>query len=206
MTKDVYGNIEKLRILCEDTKLLLIRNEENEEAFKAFVTLILPPVVRKIRFRNLKCHKPLSSFVSVPDEAFALLILENNFLKWEAYVRKEGRDDEPDGGEVDGDEQSDEDPKKMKTVYGREKKNWTTHQVAIERYNKFVKMVMEKRSGNVQQNIEQKIVEDFLKMQGEKPPQQGMKRRFYEDGEDGDDSSNDLNDDMVAEKPIDSFL
>ena len=95
----------------------------------------------------------------------------------------------------------------MKTIYGKEKKNWTTHQVAIERYNKFVKMVMEKRTGNGQQNIEQKIVEDFLIMQGEKPPQQGMKRRFYEDGEDGDDSSNVLNDDLVvAEKPIDSFL
>jgi len=43
-------------------------------------------------------------------------------------------------------------------------------------------------------------------MQGEKPPQQGMKRRFYEDGEDKDDSSNDLYDDVVVEKPIDSFL
>jgi len=153
MTKEVYGDIEKLRILCDTTKLLLIRDVENEEAFKAFVTLILPPVVRKIRFRNLKCHKPLSSFVSVPDEAFALLILENNYQKWEAYVQKGGRDDEQDGGEVDGDGQSYEDPKKMKTRYGREKKNCTTHQVAIERYNKFVKMVIEKRSGNGQQNI-----------------------------------------------------
>jgi len=206
MTKEVYGDIEKVRTLCETTKLLLIRDVENEEAFKAFVTLILPPVVRKIRFRNLKCHKPLSSFVSVPDEAFALLILENNFQKWEAYVQKKVRDDEPDGGEDEGGGQSYEDPKKMKTRYGKEKKNWSTHRLAIERYNKFVKMVIEKRLGNGQQNIEKNIVEDFLRMQGEKPPQQCMKRRFYEDGEDGDDSSNELNDDVVAEKPIDSFL
>jgi len=67
-------------------------------------------------------------------------------------------------------------------------------------------MVVENRLGNDQQDIEKKIVEDFLRMQGEKPPQQEMKRRFYEDGEDGDDSSNELDDEVAAVKPIDSFL
>jgi len=61
-------------------------------------------------------------------------------------------------------------------------KNWSTHWTAIERYNKFVIKVVEKRLGNDQQDIEKKIVEEFLRMQGEKPPQQGMKRWFYEDG------------------------
>jgi len=131
MPKEIYGDIEMLRSLCESRKLLLIRETENEEAFKAFVTLILPPVIQKIRFRNLKCHKPLSKFVSVPDEAFALLILENNFQKWEAYVQKKIRDDEQDGEEDDGDGHPYEDPKKIKSRYGMETKNWSTHRTAI---------------------------------------------------------------------------
>src|SRR5687767_14558934 len=47
-----------------------------------FVTFFVAPVVGKKRFESL-CHRePLSNFVTISDEALALLIFQNNYDRW----------------------------------------------------------------------------------------------------------------------------
>ena len=201
--KEIYGSVDDLHDLCAKDDLLQIRNTENEGAFKAFVTLILPPIVRKIRFRNHKCNKTLSNYVTVPDEAFALLILENNYLKWEAYV---GRPLTNGEDESEDEEEGIQDPRKVKSKYGRETRNWTSHQNAIARYNTFVGKIVQTRKEHGQQEIEKTIMEDFAARQGDRPQQYGLKRKFYEDGEEDDDTLDDSDDVVMPVKPIDSFF
>ena len=201
--KEIYGSVDDLHSLCATDDLLQIRDAGNEDAFKAFVTIILPPIVRKIRFRNHKCNKPLSKYVTVPDEAFALLILENNYLKWEAYVGQSFSNGEDDSEAEDEDIQ---DPKKVKSKYGQETRNWTSHQNAIARYNTFVEKILQTRKEHGQQELEKTIMEDFAAKQGDKQQPYGLKRKFYEDGEEDGDSLEDSDDVLVAVKPIDSFF
>ena len=115
------------------------------------------------------------------------------------------REDENDDND-DDDENKQEDPKKVKSRYGMETKNWSTHRQTIERYNKFVNMVTKNHEGSDQQDIQKKIVDNFFVQQGEKPAQQGLKRRFYKDGEDDKGSSTELENKEAPVKPIDSFL
>ena len=54
------GDVQKLRELCHTDSLLNIRKAENTDAFKAFVCVIPLTVVRKLYFRNNRCHKLIS--------------------------------------------------------------------------------------------------------------------------------------------------
>ena len=68
-----------------------IRDEENSEAFEVFVKVVLPPVVRKTYFKVKKYDVKLSEFVLIADEAFGLVLLENNFTKWNTW-KEEGKE------------------------------------------------------------------------------------------------------------------
>ena len=158
------GDVQKLRELCRNDLLLNIRDQENSEAFKAFVCLILPAVVRKLHFRNSRCYKPISDFVTVPDEAFGLLILENNFEKWEKYVN-EGRKSTL--------------AKRTSTKYAPSDKstNWAGNSKALERYNCYYRKISERRTVVEQQDLENEIKEAFAVKYGDKIRRTG-KRRF----------------------------
>jgi len=158
------GDVQKLRELCRNDSLLNIRDQENSEAFKAFVCLILPAVVRKLHFRNSRCYKPISEFVTVPDEAFGLLILENNFEKWEKYVN-DGRKSNL--------------AKRTSTKYAPSDKstNWAGNSKALERYNCYYRKISERRTVVEQQDLENEIKEAFAVKYGDKIRRTG-KRRF----------------------------
>ena len=47
-----------------------------------FIEFFIAPVVGKIFYKDKRCEKLVSEFVSVSDEAFALLIFENNYETW----------------------------------------------------------------------------------------------------------------------------
>ena len=49
-------------------------------------------------------------------------------------------------------------------------------------------------------------MEDFAAKRGDKQQPYGLKRKFYEDGEEDGDSLEDSDDVLVAVKPIDSFF
>ena len=177
--------------MCAADSLLNIRKPENTDAFKAFVCVILPAVVRKLHFRNNRCHKLISDedFVSIPDEAFGLLILENNYTKWEMYVTN-GR--------------KCNDAKKIPTKFAPSARstNWASNPKALTRYNEYYRMIQLERGDEKQQDIERDIMDAFQDEYGNKIRRSG-KRRFGEL-----DESNNGNEEAMPELPIaaiDSF-
>ena len=66
-----------------------LRKDTNNTYSGFFCLHMLVPVVTKRAWRSLSCHKELSDpgFVSLSDEAFALLVLENNWDFWVAQAK-----------------------------------------------------------------------------------------------------------------------
>ena len=104
-----------------------IRDEENSEAFEVFVKVVLPPVVRKTYFKVKKYDVKLSEFVLIADEAFGLVLLENNFTKWNTW-KEEGK----------------ERAQSIPTKYGQSGTHWASSKETITRYNDIYAMVKDK--------------------------------------------------------------
>ena len=49
--------------------------------YEAFLDAGGPAFTGRIKWKNVREHKPLSEFLSVPDEAFLLLIVDNYWQK-----------------------------------------------------------------------------------------------------------------------------
>jgi len=78
--------------LVEEGALEELRDQTNIDAFEVFGRYAIPPVVRKMLFRTKRLHEKVSSSVTIFDEAFAMLILENNAEKWKKfYDNDEGK-------------------------------------------------------------------------------------------------------------------
>ena len=66
--------------------LISLRNDDDSKkmAFFFFAREFLPCVVERLYFRQNRFELQLSNFVSVSDETFTLLVLENNVARWNA--------------------------------------------------------------------------------------------------------------------------
>jgi hypothetical protein len=68
-----------------EAPLISLRNDDGKNlAFFFFAREFLPCIVKRLHFRQNKFECPLSEFVTVSDEAFTLLVLENNVARWNA--------------------------------------------------------------------------------------------------------------------------
>ena len=66
----------------EDGKIHKIRSIRNNEMFQLCAELCFPCMMSKQTWKNNHQHVPISSLITVADDALALLILENNYLEW----------------------------------------------------------------------------------------------------------------------------
>lgn len=171
---------EPLTAICLLGELMNIRDEENSAAFEVFVKVVLPPVVRKTYFKVKKYDVKLSEFVSIADEAFGLVLLENNFAKWNVW-EKEGK----------------ESAKSIPTKYGQSGTHWASSKETITRYNEFYAMVKEKRSEANNGDVETTMLEDWKK---EREGPVRSKRKF-----DNIEYSTDLTNQEEIMSPMDSF-
>ena len=65
--------------------MISLRDDPSKkEAFFFFAREFIPCVVKRLYFRQNKYVDLLSEFVTVSDEAFTLLLLENNIVRWDA--------------------------------------------------------------------------------------------------------------------------
>jgi hypothetical protein len=65
--------------------LISLRNDDSKKmAFFFFAREFLPCIVKRLHFRQNKFECTLLDFVTVSDEAFTLLVLENNVARWNA--------------------------------------------------------------------------------------------------------------------------
>jgi hypothetical protein len=62
--------------------VISLRKDDTKLAFFFFAREFLPCVVKRLVFRQKKLQHQLSEFVTVSDEAFTLLLLENNVTRW----------------------------------------------------------------------------------------------------------------------------
>ena len=69
-----------------DCEIVSLRENDDvvKEAFFFFAREFLPCVVKRLVFREFKLVNLLSEFVTISDEAFTLLLLENNVARWNA--------------------------------------------------------------------------------------------------------------------------
>ena len=58
--------------------------------YKDFVSFFVSGVVGICRFDRNKCHAKYSTYVSISDEAFAVLTLENNWDRWASMAENGG--------------------------------------------------------------------------------------------------------------------
>ena len=92
---DVQGPYHTVLKLGLEKKIHELFTIKNEEVLKVYLFDILPYSVRKIKWNTHSKKFKMSQFVTRSDEAFALLIIENNAPKWldELYEpNKAGRD------------------------------------------------------------------------------------------------------------------
>jgi hypothetical protein len=123
-----------------ESPLISLRNNNDKKmAFFFFAREFIPCIVKRLHFRQYKFECPLSEFVTVSDEAFALLVLENNVARWNAMF-SEGTNKAYDNMP----------PQKYHLVrddiagcHGGNKDGYSTQ--AIKRYNDYYDLVEGKR-------------------------------------------------------------
>jgi hypothetical protein len=60
---------------------------KDEEAFCYMIETFAPPILGKLFYKKMVSKKEISSFLTVSDEAFILLILKNNELVWPVHAK-----------------------------------------------------------------------------------------------------------------------
>ena len=84
-TKGIHHRLMKLAYLPRSIETIFDRLDE--DLLYLFYTSCVSQSVGKRKWNQLVKSKPLSSYVSPADEAFAMLVLENNVPKWMNEVR-----------------------------------------------------------------------------------------------------------------------
>lgn len=165
-------NPDPLVSLVESRDLEELRDHDNLDAFEVFVLYVIPPVVRKMLFRAKRLHDRVSSFVTIPDEAFAMLILENNAEKWRFFYNSSS-------GLLDADGKKTK-PKYCPTNTNASQSsytgNWT--EKGIERYNELCDLVQSRREESHVVEDEKYLLERMHSMFGKKS---GYYRRDVEE-------------------------
>ena len=77
--------LEKVDMTIE--KILQMRNGTNT-CYVDFIEFFISAVIGKNKYKENKCDKLLLEFVSIGDEALAILIFENNFETWKDMAAK----------------------------------------------------------------------------------------------------------------------
>ena len=165
---------ELLTVGCSDEGLLSLRtNKDYYDEFETFVNFCLVHCVTSMDWRYNACHNVISEIFSVTDEAFCILLLENNLFDYRKAAelkrkisRKEAQPRYTHGGIS------------MSNVKGWDRKG-------IRRFNKLVQAVHRNRLTETGKEMELKLKDHYMDICG--------KKKSPSDAED-DDSEDDESD------------
>ena len=80
---------ELLMVGCSDEGLLSLRtNKDYYDEFETFVNFCLVHFVTSMDWRYNACNNVISDIFSVTDEAFCILLLENNLVDYQKAAEK----------------------------------------------------------------------------------------------------------------------
>ena len=179
--EDIKGTFHKLmKMAYMPRKIETIMDSENQEVLKLFYTACVSQAVGKRKWNEFSKVKYLGSFVSPSDEAFAMLVLENNVAKWMNELRF-GKDRST--------------AEQYKTLYseGKSGRKWT--QLGLIRYIELVKFCKEYRASEARKE-RYKTIEIMIKT-CERSAVQGN-NDYNDDDEDGSDIEGDGNGEAQA--------
>jgi hypothetical protein len=146
------GCDELLKILADagnsaSCSIISLRETSKKEAFFFFAREFLPSVVKKLVFRQNKLVDLLSDFVTVSDEAFTLLLLENNVARWNAMF-------------LEGKNRSDDNmPPQKFQVFDKNGGKDGYGLRAARRYNEYYRSVDSARKGVDRETLETELME-----------------------------------------------
>lgn len=155
--------------------MISLRNDDEKKlAFFFFAREFLPCIVKRLHFRQNKFDCQLSEFVTVSDEAFTLLVLENNVARWNAMfsegTNKASNDMPPQKYQIVKDD----------NASGGGKDGYSTQ--ATRRYNEYFDLIEEKRRESKTSALEYELMKRMKKLhEGKKYSNKKTKRK--RDGE-----------------------
>ena len=132
-----YNGIDKVNITME--KILVLRSGNESSGFYFdFIEYFVSAVVGRIKYKENRCEKLMSEYVTIGDEALAILIFENNFDTWKDMAKNnitknsEVARKYTNGGSSKGD-----------TASSRRYQGWSSE--GIKRFNELFDLVKEDR-------------------------------------------------------------
>ena len=165
-----------------------LRMHDNSKLFETFVDYCLVHFVGSHVWRWQAYVKSVSDIFSVSDEAFAMLLIENNAKDFE-YIYDE---------QIEKVKRKDSKPKYTKvSAYNADVKFQGWHQKGVRRYNELVKQVKKNRLSNRSINREAKIQENYKMICG--------KMETGQDSDDNGDFGSGEEDGCDDEDAIDEF-
>ena len=166
-------------------KTLENRYEEiNFPIYKDFVSFFVSGVVGVRKFDRNKCHIKYNKYVTISDEAFTVLTLENNWKRWSSMADSEDWKD----SDVPSKWTTSKEKRKAKSKRTGEEnssdesdcpqakryRGWSAQGIA--RYNQLFEEIKKERETLRYQEFEIYCMEEFMKEAGE-DGKQGVKRR-----------------------------
>lgn len=171
-SKNVF---QKLVELCNADErrvgdVLLDYQNIDQDVLVYFITMAFTTTAN-VRFSDKMLYEKLSDATTVSEEAFAILVFENNFERWvylsEREVRKTRRD--ASGVDENGIEEENNNDGIPDVLYQRKVKlrkdnretagKWTDK--GMERYNELLTMVTNSRNSNWRPRFEEKLQERY---------------------------------------------
>ena len=169
--KQPMQELIEMTLTTEEGKIgdeLLDHNRVNKEVLKAFLDIAMP-AVSKSSFKNCAPYEELSDLVTQSEEAFAFLVLENNFSRWLFNAKREFVDN---GGILRGVDAGKEEDYRLSEMIpdtryqinckskkdkhqGKKAGRWT--EKGFERYNELLSKVSvarrERREGSFEEDL-----------------------------------------------------
>ena len=138
--------------------------------YKDFVCFFVSGVVGIRHFDKHKCHDPISKYITISDEAFAVLTLENNWDRWSSMAAKnEWKDSEIHSKwttsnekrkEVSMNQDAEESDSDEVTPQAKRFRGWSARGIA--RYNQIFSEIKEERTKQNYKEFEDYCTTEFL--------------------------------------------
>jgi hypothetical protein len=161
----------------------------NYPIYKDFVSFFVSGVVGVRKFERNKCHVKYSKYVTVSDEAFTILTLENNWERWSSMAEyMDWKDsDEPSKWTTSKEKRSkaknattadDTSSAENNCPLAKRYRGWSAQGIA--RYNQLFEEIKKERETLRFEEFETYVMEEFRTEAGE-DGKQGVKRRKTDD-------------------------
>jgi hypothetical protein len=158
-------------------------NEKEYPVYKDFVSFFVSGVVGIRHFDRNKTTSKYSSYVTISDEAFAVLSLENNWDRWSAMAR----DEEWRESEVATKWTTSREKKVKRNEYGERMddeetpqatryRGWSCH--GISRYNQLFNEIREKRATKSFEQFEDYLLCEFKTEEDEEGKRKGKRQKI----------------------------